>query len=216
VFVRDFMTRHPLMVEPTMPITEAKQYMEENKIRHLPVIGEGKRLLGLVTQQTLVEAQPPAILRLNLWEINRALSELTVGDVMVKDVITVEPDATIEHAARLMIEHKIGCLLVLREEIVLGIITKVDLHALTMELLAARRRGVRAVIRMPDVEGELAKLVATIAEHQWGILACGGVPSLKEPEMWDALVKLNTTAVDEVEAALSGLEGQQLLDIRVA
>jgi len=92
----------------------------------------------------------------------------------------------------------------------------VDLHALTMELLAARRRGVRAVIRMPDVEGELAKLVATIAEHQWGILACGGVPSLKEPEMWDALVKLNTTAVDEVEAALSGLEGQQLLDIRVA
>ncbi|TET84465.1 MAG: CBS domain-containing protein, partial [Anaerolineales bacterium] len=75
------MTRHPLMAEPTMPITEAKQYMEENKIRHLPVIGEGKRLLGLVTQQTLVEAQPPAILRLNLWEINRALSQLTVGDV---------------------------------------------------------------------------------------------------------------------------------------
>jgi acetoin utilization protein AcuB len=204
------------MVEPTMPITEAMQYMEENKIRHLPVIGEGKRLLGLVTQQTLVEAQPPAMLRLNLWEINRALSQLMVGDVMVKDVITVKPDATIEQAARLMIEHKIGCLLVLREEIVLGIITKVDLHALTMELLAARRRGVRAVIRMPDVEGELAKLVATIAEHQWGILACGGVPSPKEPGMWDALVKLNTTAADEVEAALSGLEGQQLLDIRVA
>lgn len=216
MFVRDFMTRHPLMVEPTMPITEAMQYMEENKIRHLPVIGEGKRLLGLVTQQTLVEAQPPAMLRLNLWEINRALSELTVGDVMVKDVITVESDAIIEHAARLMIERKIGCLLVLREEIVVGIITKVDLHALTIELLAARRRGVRAVIRMPDVEGELAKLVATIAEHQWSILACGGVPSPKEPGMWDALVKLNTTALDEVEAALSGLEGQQLLDIRVA
>ena len=204
------------MVEPTMPITEAKQYMEENKIRHLPVIGEGKRLLGLVTRQTLVEAQPPAKLRLNLWEINRALSQLTVGDVMVKDVITVEPDATIEHAARLMIEHNIGCMLVLREEIVLGIITKSDLHALTMELLAARRRGVRAVIRMPDVEGELAKLVVTITEHQWGILACGGVPSPKEPGMWDALVKLNTNAVDEVEAALSGLEGQQLLDIRMA
>jgi len=82
--------------------------------------------------------------------------------------------------------------------------------------LAARRRVVRAVIRMPNVKGELAKLVATIAEHQWGILACGGVPSPKEPEMWDALVKLNTTAVDEVKAALSGVEGQQLLDIRVA
>jgi acetoin utilization protein AcuB len=204
------------MIEPTMPIIEAKQYMEENKIRHLPVIGEGKRLLGLVTRQTLEEVQPPAMLRLDLWEINRALSQLTVGDVMVRDVITVEPDVTIEHAVRVMIEHKIGSLLVVQEGTVLGIITEVDLHALTMELLAARRRGVRAIIRMPNVKGELAKLVATIAEHQWGILACGGVPSPKEPGMWDALVKLNTTAVDEVKAALSGIEGQQLLDIRVA
>lgn len=216
MFVRDFMTRHPLMVEPTMPIVEAKQYMEENKIRHLPVVGEGKRLLGLVTRQTLEEVQPPAMLQLDLWEINRALSQLTVGDVMVRDVITVNPDVTIEHAARLMMEHKIGSLLVVQEGTVFGIITEVDLHALTMELLAARRRGVRAIIRMPNVKGELAKLVATIAEHHWGILACGGVPSPKEPGMWDALVKLNTTAVDEVKAALSDLEGQQLLDIRVA
>ena len=58
------------MVEPSMSIIKAKQYMEENKIRHLPVVGEGKRLLGLVTRKTLAEAQPPAMLRLDLWKIN--------------------------------------------------------------------------------------------------------------------------------------------------
>jgi len=48
MLVKDYMTRHPLMVAPTMLVVEAQ--MGENNIRHLPVCGEGKRLLGLVTR----------------------------------------------------------------------------------------------------------------------------------------------------------------------
>jgi len=46
MLVKDYMTRHPLMAAPTMPIVEAQRYMGENNIRHLPVVGDGKRLLG--------------------------------------------------------------------------------------------------------------------------------------------------------------------------
>lgn len=53
MLVKDYMTRHPLMVEPAMPIVEAQRFMGENNIRHLPVIGSGKRLLGLVTKGRL-------------------------------------------------------------------------------------------------------------------------------------------------------------------
>lgn len=47
MLIKDYMTKHPIMVEPTMPIIEAQRYMGENNIRHLPIVGRGKRLLGL-------------------------------------------------------------------------------------------------------------------------------------------------------------------------
>jgi len=46
MLVKDYMTRHPLMADPTMSIVEAQRYMGENNIRHLPIVGDGKRLLG--------------------------------------------------------------------------------------------------------------------------------------------------------------------------
>ena len=103
MLVKDYMTRHPLMAEPTMSIVEAQRYMGENNIRHLPVVGGGKRLLGLVTRQTLL-ADPGRLGSLDVWEITRYLSGLTLKDVMVKvkDVVTIDPDITMEEAARIM------------------------------------------------------------------------------------------------------------------
>jgi acetoin utilization protein AcuB len=151
MLVKDYMTKHPLMVQPTMPVIEAQRFMGENNIRHLPIVGTGKRLLGLATRQTLL-VQPATLGSLNVWEITRFLSNLTIGDVMVKaeDVITMEKDATVEEAARIMVEKKIGCLPVLEDSIVVGIITEIDLLAQLMEMLATRVPGVRVTVRMPD------------------------------------------------------------------
>jgi len=154
MLVKDYMTRHPLMAEPTMSIVEAQRYMGENNIRHLPVVGDGKRLLGLVTRQSLL-VEPGRLGSLNVWEITRYLTGLTVKDVMVKakDVITVEQNATIEEAARIMIDKKIGCLPVMEEGIVVGIITETDLLAQLTKLLGQAVSGVRVTVRMPDKEG---------------------------------------------------------------
>ena len=80
MLVKDYMTRHPLMAQPTMSIVEAQRYMGENNIRHLPVVGDGKLLLGLVTRQTLL-VDPGRLGSLDLWEIARTLTGLTVGEV---------------------------------------------------------------------------------------------------------------------------------------
>ena len=119
MLVKDYMTRHPLMAEPTMSIIAARRYMGENNIRHLPVVGDGKRLLGLVTRQTLL-VDPGRLGSLDVWEIARTLSGLALEDVMTpaEDVITAGPDITIEEAARIMVENKIGCLPVLEEGVV--------------------------------------------------------------------------------------------------
>ncbi|MCK4314648.1 MAG: CBS domain-containing protein [Anaerolineae bacterium] len=215
MLVKDYMTRHPLMAGPTMSIVEAQRYMGENNIRHLPVVGDGKRLLGLVTRQTLL-IDPGRLGSLDIWEIARYLSGLTVKDVMTKakDVIVVEPNITIEEAARIMVENKIGCLPVVEEDIVVGIITEIDLLAHLMEMMATRVPGVRVTVRMPNVKGELAKLVGAISAQGWGILACGGAPAPKEPGKWDAVVKIRYVPREEIVAALGQVEGQEIVDVR--
>ena len=215
MFVRDYMTKHPVMIEPTMSIVEAQGIMAEVHVRHLPVIEEGKRLAGLITRERL-RIPAAKLASLNVWEITRFLSNMSVKDVMVKaeDVITISPDITLEEAARIMVENKIGCLPVLEEGIVVGIITEIDMLSHLMELMASRIPGVRATVRMPNKRGELAKVVNAISAQGWGILACGGVPAPKLPDKWDVVVKIRGVSKDDVADALSQVDGQELLDVR--
>ncbi len=215
MLVRDYMTKHPLMVQPTMSIVDAQRFMGENNIRHLPIVGDGKRLLGLVTRQTLL-VDPGRLGSLDVWEITRCLAGLTVQDVMVKaeHVIIVEQNATIEEAARIMVEKKIGCLLVVDDGVVTGVITEIDLLARLMEMMAARVPGVRVTVRQPNVSGELAKLVGAIAAQGWGIRALGGTPTPKDPSKWDVVVKVSNVPKDEIVAALRKVDGQEVVDVR--
>ena len=215
MLVKDYMTRHPLMAEPTMSIVEAQRYMGENNIRHLPVVGDGKSLLGLVTRQSLL-IDPGRLGSLDVWEITRYLSGLTVKDVMVKakDVITVEQNTTIEEAARIMVEKKVGCLPVMEEGVLVGIITETDLLAQLTKLLGQAVSGVRVTVRMPDKEGEFAKVTAALASQGWGIYAAGGTPAPKHPGYWDCVFKVRRVPKDDLVAVLEKIEGQEIVDVR--
>ena len=215
MFVRDYMTKHPVMVEPTMSIMEAQALMAEAKVRHLPIVESGKRLVGLITRERL-RIPPAELSSLNVWEITRFLSNLLVQDVMVKGkgVITIDPDATIEDAAQMMARNKIGCLPVLEEGIVVGIITEQDMLVHLAELLGSGVPGVRATIRMPDRVGEFAKISGAIASRGWGIYASGGLPSPKRPDFWDVVIRVRNVSKEELLAVLQDIEGQEIIDVR--
>jgi acetoin utilization protein AcuB len=215
MIVKDYMTKHPVLIEPNRSIVEAQGIMAETRVRHLPVVEEGKRLVGLITQETL-RVPPTKLTSLNVWEITRFLSDLTVKDVMVKgkDVITIGLDVTIEEAAQVMVEHKIGCLPVLEEGIVVGILTDTDMMGHLIEMLAAPVPSVRVTMRMPNIKGELARLVATISAQGWGIWALGGVFAPKDPNKWDAVFKIADAPREQVVVVLSQVQGQQIIDVR--
>ena len=215
MLVKDYMTRHPIMISPETPAAEAQKLMIENRIRHLPVVGDGKRILGLVTRDRL-RVPPTDLGSLNVWEISRLLSDLKVKDMMVKgkDLVTIEPDETLECAAQTMIKQKIGCLPVVEDEIVIGIITEVDMLAELSDLLGGNVPGVRVTIRVPDKVGEYAKVTSSIAENGWGIYTSGGVPSPKRPGFWDMIIKVRSAPKDELVSVLEKIEGQEIIDVR--
>lgn len=124
--VSEWMTRGIVTVTPETPIPEAKQIMERRKIRHLPVL-DGRRLVGIVTDRDIRLSLPSPATSLSVWEINYLLARLTVGEVMTKPPITVESEAPVTDAARLMLEHRIGALPVVAGGELLGIVTETDL-----------------------------------------------------------------------------------------
>ncbi len=217
MLVRDYMTRHPIMIETHLRVTEAQRMMADNNIRHLPVVGDGKRLVGLVTRQCL-SIPPDRLGSLDVWEITRYLSDLTVGKVMVSgpDLQTVTPDATLEDAADLMIRHKVGGLPVIEDGVVVGILTETDLLLELQNLLGAIDRGWRVTMRVPNVRGEFLKLTRAIADQGWGIMAMGAVrsPRRADSDTWDIVVKVRRCTQAELVAVLESIEGQKIVDLR--
>jgi acetoin utilization protein AcuB len=216
MLVKDYMTRHPIMIEPNRRVVEAQRLMGENNIRHLPVVADGKRLLGLVTRQRLA-IRPDQLGSMDVWELTHYLQGLTVGKIMIagKDLRTIAPDATIEEAADLMIAHKISGVPVVEEgNVVVGIITETDLLVELRDLLGAIDAGWRAVVRVPDRDGEFRKLIRVISNNGWGIMALGSVRSPKQPDHWDLIVKVRHCQRDELVAAISQIEDQELVDLR--
>lgn len=216
MLVRDCMTRHPVMAPPTMLAAEAQHIMHENQIRHLPVVGDGKRLLGLVDQMSFA-LDPGALASLDVWDITRHLSRLSVSDIMApaERIETIAPDLTIERAARRMTEHKLSCLPVVEASgVVVGVLTEVDLLNAFQVMLGLPSDGVRVTMRMPDRPGEFAKLTAMLGRQEWGVMGIGTFPTPRREGFYDAVIKIRGVGVDEARAVLSQVPDQEVVDVR--
>ena len=216
MLVKDYMSRHPFMLEEDSSIVDAQHYMLDVHVRHLPVVGDGKRLLGLITRETLM-IEPGSLDSLNVWEITRYLSGMKVKNIMIKarDVITIDQEDAIEDAAILMIENKIGCLPVLEGHIVVGMITQEDLLVQLCRLLITRRPGLRIAISMPDRPGETQKLTDCIKNQGWEIQSIGGMPDSKDETRYSTMVKIIADVpMEEVKNIIGQIEGQEVRDIR--
>ena len=173
MLVRERMSRNPNTISADAPMEEALKRMRENSFRHLPVVDKSGKLVGIVSETDLLYASPTSAASLSIYEMQYLLSRLTVGQVMTKDVITVTEDTPVEDAASIMTDHKIGGLPVLRDGEIIGIITETDLFKLFLELLGARKRGVRLTLLVPDVKGTLSKITAAIAQQGGNIVSLG-------------------------------------------
>jgi acetoin utilization protein AcuB len=209
------MTRHPIMIPPELPAADAQKIMIENKLRHLPVVGDGKRPLGLITREKL-RIPPADLASLNVWEITRYLSELTVKDVMVKakDLLTIGPVATVEEAAQIMAANRYGCLPVVEDNVVVGIITETDLLVELADLLGGYVPGVRATVRLPGKIGGYARIISTISAQGWGMYATGSVPAPKREGYWDIVLKVPDVSKEDLVAVLEQLEDCEIVDVR--
>lgn len=141
--VKEWMSASPITTPPDTSVAEARDLMQRRQIRHL-LVTEGEQLAGIITDRDIRLTLPSPATSLSVWEINYLLAKLTVGEVMTKPVVTIEPGRPIEEAARLMLERRIGALPVVEAGRLVGILTETDLlrafvHAQTSRPLASAR-----------------------------------------------------------------------------
>jgi acetoin utilization protein AcuB len=217
MLVKDYMLRHPITIEPTKRVAEAQSLMVEQSIDFLPVVGDGKRIQGLITPDRLT-LSPERIASLDVWEITRYLSNLTVGRVMIqgKDLHCINHDATLEEAAAVIIKHKVGGLPVVegKDRVVVGLITNADLLTELRNLLGAVDSGWRVTIRVPGNHGEMVTLVRTFTERGWSIMALGNVRAIKKPKYWDIVMKVWGCSREDLIEAIDPIENHEIVDIR--
>ena len=164
---------HPVIsVSPDMSAMDALAMMRSDHIRRAPVVHDGK-LVGIVSEKDLLNASPSSATLLSVWEINYLVSKIKVKDVMTKQVLTTTEDTPIEEAARVMVDHKVGGLPVLRDKKVVGIITETDVFKVMLEMMGARQRAVRASVVVPNKAGEIAVLSQAIFQAGGDIIALG-------------------------------------------
>jgi acetoin utilization protein AcuB len=187
--------------------------MREKNIRHLPIVDEDGRLVGLVTQRSLLRALPSDVSNFSRFEISYVLGRIKIDHVMVKDVFTIDESTAIEEAARIMADQKIGCLPVMRSSDLVGIITDNDLFATMVDLLGARRAGLRVTVLQPDRPGEIARLSTAIAKERGNLTVVMGCPA-SEPGMWISVLKVTNIPWEGLKKIIDKLEDIEIQDVR--
>jgi acetoin utilization protein AcuB len=212
MLVGERMTKRPMTTHPDTPIDDALKLMRESKVRRLPVLDKGGRLVGIVTEKDLLYVSPSPATSLSIYELHYLLSKITVQDVMAKDVITATEYTPLEEAARIMADNKIGSLPVMRDGKLVGIITETDLFCMFLELLGAREKGVRLTLLVPEQKGVLATITREIAEMGGNIISLGTFVG-EDPTNRLITVKVSEVGQGELVSAMEAL-GMETVDAR--
>ena len=161
--MQDFMTKKVIYVSPTTKVAKAADIMKEQGIHRLPVI-ENDKLVGLVTAGTIEKASPSVVTSLSVYEMNYLLNKTTVGEVMIREVLTISKYASLEDAVYRMRQNNIGVLPVVDQDQISGVITDKDVFGAFLKIAGYGEAGVRVRLLMPDVMGSLAKIADLLAE----------------------------------------------------
>jgi CBS domain-containing protein len=130
--IESIMSTDLITLPPDETLAEARNLMHNNRIHHLPVVNDAKELIGLGTL-TNVLAATDSILR----DANNRIhaNEVLVKDIMVTEIATIDERASLRQAALFMEKHQIGCLPIVTDGVLRGIITDTDFVGVAINLL---------------------------------------------------------------------------------
>ena len=138
------------------------ELMKINSIRHLPVISKGRKLIGFLTLADLKQGLIPSM-----------LGDVSLGDLIIRNPIAVQPDDDVEIAAQLIYKHKIGGMPVVKNGILVGIITETDILRAFIDMMGLLTASSRIDVVVGDEPGAFRNVSQIINENGGDIINVG-------------------------------------------
>jgi acetoin utilization protein AcuB len=196
------MKTYLITVSPDTSVLKARELMDSHKISHLPVSDGRARLLGIVTDRDLKEAWASPASTLSVYELTYVLQKLTVESIMTRQVVTATPDTTIERAALLIHDHKIGALPVVKDDKLVGIITATDLMEVLLAALGMSDDSTRLSILARNRIGVLAEIGRIMQQADINIRSVVTTPLQGIDDVWQLILRVNAAVQADAVRAL--------------
>jgi len=190
MLVKDIMQHDVACVRPETPLEEIVRLLQRRGVRHLAVL-DHEELAGIISDRDLKSVLPARVTKPAATATGPASCGLTAGDIMTKRVITVEPMVSVEDAARLLIDKRIGALPVTDGGTLVGIVTETDVLLLFVRAMGILEPSSRLDVLLPDAPANIGRMVHTI-ESAGG--AISSIVTLASPSLRlrEAVVRVAT------------------------
>lgn len=190
-------------VSPQTTLVEAKDLLEKKQIDHLLVVNDKKKLVGIVSDRDLKQNWASPATSLSTHELHYLLQKVLVSMIMIKTVVTVPTNTTIERAALVMQQNRISALPVMEDDELVGIITSTDVMGVLLQAIGISDDSVRLSIFVKDSIGKLAEVAESLRDAGINIQSLFCWPETRYEGMTQMVIRVSGQDGDKTIAALT-------------
>ncbi|MFC1924732.1 CBS and ACT domain-containing protein [Chloroflexota bacterium] len=202
--VRDIMTTKVLTVSSDTTINTAEEILSKHRIRRLPVVDKGK-LVGVISMDAILKATAPSNAPIAIWKLPHFFLGMKVEEIMSKNLVTAAPDMTVASAAYLAQKKKVGCLPVIDNIRLVGIVTTNDFfYKVFNPLLGILQKGTQFTIRDPRNTSSIVEVFSCFNKHNARILAIRYIGTEPDNDRYLS-IRVETTEESQLESDLKNL-----------
>ena len=170
--VKNWMTTDVVSVGPDTSLLKVGKLMKDHHIRRIPVVDEQGQVIGIISDRDVRDASPSKATTLDMYEMHYLLAELKAKNIMTAKPITVKPTDTVEQAALVMLDNKVGGLPVVDAAgKLVGIISDHDVFKALVDITGARLGGLQFAIELPDQPGTARPVFDVLRAHNARLLS---------------------------------------------
>ncbi len=171
MLVRNWMTPNVITVNPDTSLLKTGKLMRDNNVRRMPVVSNDGKLVGIVSDRDVRDASPSKATTLDMYEMHYLLAEIKASTIMTPNPFTVKPDDTVEMAAMLMLDHKIGGLPVVDQGNLVGIISEQDVFKALVNITGVREESFQVGFSIANRQGAMKPIFDLVRKRGARILS---------------------------------------------
>ncbi len=189
-------------VPPEMTLVDAMELITRKQIAHLLVVDKNNKLVGLVSDRDLKQNWASPATTLSTHELNYLLTKVTVNMIMIRKVVSVTPGTTIERAAHVMQEHRIGALPVMDKDRLVGIITTTDVMGVLLQAIGIDKDSTRFTVLVFDRIGFIAEISRILKDLGINIRSLFAWPETRYPDIYHLVMRVSSRDGEKAISAL--------------